>query len=94
MIATRAIRAAFSFPAKRTLHSDPRMEKAQMPYMQTTLLSEDEAADELSILKTTLAGLRRAGRGPRHIRVNHYNILYRPQDLDAWVEQMAMGGDR
>lgn len=50
-----------------------------------TWLREKEAAARLRIHVDTLREMRRQGRGPkwgRAVRV----ILYRPEDLDAWVE--------
>jgi predicted DNA-binding transcriptional regulator AlpA len=37
----------------------------------------------------TLRRLRRAGTGPRHVRLTEVAIGYRRADLDAWLESRA-----
>lgn len=60
-----------------------------MPNVQSTLLSEPQAAALLRIGTSTLRRIRRCGNGPRHIRIGAA-IRYRPSDLAAWVEAHAV----
>ena len=48
------------------------------------LITEAEARDQLRLPEHTLRRLRRLGRGPTFTRLGH-RILYRVEDLDAWV---------
>lgn len=54
-------------------------------------LRENEAASRLRLHPATLRSMRRESRGPKFGRAGR-NILYRPEDLDAWVS--AQAGDQ
>lgn len=51
------------------------------------LISEEDAAETLGVHRTWLSVRRRAGEGPRYLRVGN-RILYDPQDLDDWLESL------
>lgn len=47
-------------------------------------LRENEAAARLRLHPATLRSMRKENRGPKFGRAGR-NILYRPEDLDAWA---------
>lgn len=56
------------------------------------LLTEAEARELLRLSKHTLRRLRRLGRGPRWARLGN-RILYRSEDLEAWVQASSTTPD-
>jgi predicted DNA-binding transcriptional regulator AlpA len=55
-----------------------------------------EESDVAKLLKVSVAALRRwrtEQRGPRFIKVGAL-VLYRPVDIDQWVETRRSGGER
>lgn len=60
-----------------------------MPNTTTTprpLLRETQAAELLDMSPRTLELWRRAGSGPRFVKVGR-SVRYRPEDLDAFVSE-------
>lgn len=55
--------------------------------IETSLISEYEAADLLGVTQRSLQTLRLAGRGPRFIRLNERLIRYRIDDILQWLSQ-------
>lgn len=51
------------------------------------LLSEKEAAKLLGFSPRTLQAWRVTGDGPHFIRISPRCIRYRPEDLEAWVNE-------
>src|SRR5215831_9915118 len=51
------------------------------------LLTPQAAAARLFVKPTTLERWRRAGRGPRCVRIGRRVIRYRVTDVDRWVTQ-------
>ena len=49
-------------------------------------MTPDEAAKHLRLAKQTLARWRVEGHGPRFLRLGGNRIVYRPSDLDAWLD--------
>ncbi|NIH88248.1 helix-turn-helix transcriptional regulator [Amycolatopsis granulosa] len=57
--------------------------------MSQKLLSIEDLADYLGIPKGTLYQWRTKGYGPTGRRVGKY-VRYRPEDVDAWIEQQGV----
>ncbi|WP_431907270.1 helix-turn-helix transcriptional regulator [Amycolatopsis thermoflava] len=57
--------------------------------MSQKLLSIEDLADYLGVPKGTLYQWRTKGYGPPGRRVGKY-VRYRPEDVDAWVEQQGV----
>jgi len=51
------------------------------------VITEAEAAQFLTISLPHLRKLRRAGRGPKWIRLAERRIGYRQADLEAWLDE-------
>lgn len=53
-----------------------------------------QAAKMLGIQQPTLEKWRKAGGGPRYLRVGtkHSRVLYRTCDLEAWLAEHLVGG--
>lgn len=56
--------------------------------MNKKLMSIEDLAHHLDIPKNTLYQWRTKGYGPTGIRMGKY-VRYRPEDVDAWVEQQG-----
>ena len=56
------------------------------PYMRPV-----EAAEYVRLSTSTLATMRMEQRGPKYFKAGG-RVLYRMQDLDAWVESQAYAG--
>ncbi|GAB3479401.1 helix-turn-helix transcriptional regulator [Amycolatopsis cihanbeyliensis] len=56
--------------------------------MNHTLWTVDDVATYLGVPKNTLYQWRTKGYGPTGRRIGKH-IRYRPQDVDAWVEQQG-----
>ena len=56
------------------------------PYMRPV-----EAAEYVRLSTSTLAQMRVEQRGPKYFKAGG-RVLYRMQDLDAWVESQAYAG--
>lgn len=54
----------------------------------TNLLTEAEAAEALRVCTRTLRRLRQAG-SIRYVSITPRTILYRPEDLNAFIEQRS-----
>lgn len=50
------------------------------------VITEAEAARALSLSLSTLRRLRKAGQGPRCVRLSARRLGYRRDDLAAWLE--------
>ncbi len=53
------------------------------------LLTSSEAAEFLRVKPNTLAKYRMTGEGPVYIRQSARRILYRQDDLDAWLNKRS-----
>lgn len=53
------------------------------------LLSTFEAADYLNVPRQTLAVWRHHRTGPVYVRVGRH-VMYRRNDLDAWIDAQAV----
>lgn len=58
--------------------------KTLIPSMQ--LLTSKELAKILNVTTKTLERWRGAGEGPQFVRMNHSNIRYRTQDVEAFIK--------
>ena len=54
--------------------------------IETRLLRTDAAADYLAMSPRTLAQLRWQGGGPTFSTLGKRMVVYRKEDLDAWVD--------
>lgn len=57
------------------------------------LLRSSEAAQYLGVAEQTLANWRYLGKGPRFFRVGQL-VKYDERDLDGWLDERAVAGDR
>ena len=58
----------------------------------TVLISSHEAAAALGVKLQTLRCWRMRGRGPRYVRLgrNRFGrVAYRPEDIEAWINERA-----
>ena len=55
--------------------------------MTEHLLTQEEAAQLLSVKSRTLEGWRMRGGGPKFVRLSARCVRYRPSDLQAWVQE-------
>lgn len=55
-------------------------------------LRENEAAGRLRLHPATLRSMRKENRGPKFGRAGR-NILYRPEDLDAWALEQGKAAE-
>lgn len=53
------------------------------------VVDEKTAAEFLGLAAITLERARKAGTGPRHVRLSERRIGYRVCDLTAWLETRA-----
>ena len=52
------------------------------------LLKSEEVAAKIDKSISWLNHARQAGTGPRYLKIGH-QVRYRPEDVDAWLEQQA-----
>lgn len=57
----------------------------QAPPLQVGALSADDAARYLGLERQYLTRLRMTGGGPRYGKIGHRLVVYRLEDLDAWL---------
>ncbi len=55
--------------------------------MAEALLTQREAADRLGLSPRFLEVRRYRGDGPRFVKVSSRCVRYRPEALDAWIEE-------
>ena len=55
------------------------------------LLSPEQAGKLLGILPDTLAKWRHLRKGPKYIKVGHNSVMYRLQDLEAFIAARVNG---
>lgn len=72
-----------------TYEIQPGQRLADPSAMDDLNLTDDEAALELFLTKSTLADWRSSGRGPRYIKLGR-RVLYRLGDLRAYVASRAV----
>ena len=53
---------------------------------QPRYLTHSEAAERARMSQTTLFERIKEGNGPRRIKVRGH-VLYRPEDIDAWLDE-------
>ncbi len=61
--------------------------------MASRLLSPAEVAAYLGVPLKSVYAWRSVGTGPRGIRVGRH-VRFRPADVEAWLDQQAMEGQR
>jgi hypothetical protein len=52
-----------------------------------------QAAQRFSISAQVLARMRYRRKGPPFTRVSYKTLLYRVQDVEAWLQRLPAGGD-
>ena len=57
----------------------------------SNLMTEEEVSKRLSVSLASLRRWRVVGRGPVFLKVGSL-VRYRPEDLDAWLESLPIGG--
>lgn len=63
--------------------------KHQEVHEPTTYLRPADAAAYLGLALSTLAKLRMEGTGPRWSKATARAVIYRREDLDAWIASRA-----
>lgn len=58
----------------------------QVVPLSAALLSEEQAAEILHAKKQTLRAWRVRRKGPPYFKLNG-RVLYKPQDLEEWIEK-------
>jgi predicted DNA-binding transcriptional regulator AlpA len=53
------------------------------------LLTTADLANLLGMSATAIYNMRSRGGGPKWIRIDARSVRYRPEDVDAWLEQCA-----
>jgi hypothetical protein len=56
------------------------------------LLNEHNVAAALSVSVQTIRRWRMSGRGPKFVKVNGYNVRYKPEDVTAYLNGQPSGG--
>ncbi len=64
-------------------------EKYPLDIEANRVVGEDDAAGLIDLSGSSLRRLRRAGAGPRYVRLSPRRIGYRIGDLIAWLEARA-----
>lgn len=49
------------------------------------LIDQRMTAAKLGVSVRTLEEWRKQGRGPAFVKLNNFRIMYRPEDIDAYV---------
>ena len=57
--------------------------------MNDRLMKPPEVADMLRVSTVTLGRWRRIGKGPEYIRLGYNRVVYRYDDVAAWISSMA-----
>jgi excisionase family DNA binding protein len=60
---------------------------AERPRGQRRLLTTADLAELLGMTRTAIYNMRHRGGGPRWIRIDKRSVRYRPEDVDAWLEE-------
>jgi predicted site-specific integrase-resolvase len=61
------------------------------------LITPEQAAERLSVSISRLTLWRTEGKGPAYVRISESptgRIRYRPEDIDAYIEQRRTNPDR
>jgi predicted DNA-binding transcriptional regulator AlpA len=53
------------------------------------LLTTGDLAELLGMTRTAIYNMRSRGGGPRWIRIEARSVRYRPEDVEAWLEECA-----
>ncbi len=61
----------------------------ERPRGQRRLLTVAELAGLLSMTPNALYSMRYRGEGPKWVRTSKRTVRYRPEDVDAWLEERA-----
>jgi predicted DNA-binding transcriptional regulator AlpA len=61
----------------------------ERPREQRRLLTTTDLAELLSTTPNAIYNMRHRGGGPRWIRIDKRSVRYRPEDVDAWLEECA-----
>jgi predicted DNA-binding transcriptional regulator AlpA len=59
----------------------------ERPREQRRLLTTTDLAELLSTTPNAIYNMRHRGGGPRWIRIDKRSVRYRPEDVDAWLEE-------
>jgi predicted DNA-binding transcriptional regulator AlpA len=49
------------------------------------LLTGDDVAEIIGVSRDRFDIIRRAGKGPKEVRLGHRTLRFRPQDVDDWL---------
>jgi predicted DNA-binding transcriptional regulator AlpA len=61
----------------------------ERPREQRRLLTTTDLAELLSTTPNAIYSMRHRGGGPKWIRINQSSVRYRPEDVEAWLEECA-----
>ncbi len=62
---------------------------SERPRGQRRLLTTADLAELLGMTRTAVYNMRHRGGGPRSIRIDARSVHYRPEDVEAWLEERA-----
>lgn len=52
------------------------------------------AASLIGVEKQTLSNWRCEGKGPKYVRLSANRVVYKLEDIEAWVNEYRVGGGR
>ncbi len=61
----------------------------ERPRGQQPLLTTADLGEVLGMTRTAIYNMRHRGDGPRWIRIDARSVRYRPEDVEAWLEERA-----
>jgi predicted DNA-binding transcriptional regulator AlpA len=62
---------------------------SKQPREQRRLLTTAELAELLNTTTNAIYSMRYRGDGPKWIRTTQTSVRYRPEDVEAWLEERA-----
>jgi len=62
---------------------------SERPRGQRRLLTTADLGEVLGMTRTAIYNMRHRGDGPRWIRIDARSVRYRPEDVEAWLEERA-----
>jgi predicted DNA-binding transcriptional regulator AlpA len=62
--------------------------------MNRPFLDTEQLAEILPVTADALRYWRHIGRGPKHFRLGGKKVYYRPEDVDAWIDEQYKASNR
>jgi excisionase family DNA binding protein len=67
----------------------PKQKQGTERAQRRQLLTTDDLAELLNLSRHAVYQMRHRNEGPRFIRLDTRSVRYRPEDVDAWLEERA-----